>query len=158
MYDADAPILAGLVLLISATVGLLATGALGGSFFPHTPDGIFLKTLSIDGTLIKAELANTPEKRIQGLSSRDRIPENRGMLFDFDDAGKYGIWMKDMRFPLDIYWLDEDGVIVDAWIYARPESYPFVYEPRKDASFVLEVVGGFSEIYNIEIGDTVTGI
>ena len=158
MYDADAPILAGIVLLISALVGLLATGILGGSILPHTPENIYLKTISIDGTPVKVEVADTPKERVQGLSGRERMAENRGMLFTFDEPGQYGIWMKDTLFPLDVYWADGDGVIIDMWEYARPESYPTVYTPVKPASYVVEVVGGFSEVYNIEVGDQISGI
>lgn len=158
MYDADAPMLVGIILLISALVGLLATGIIGGSFFPHTPDDVYLKTISIDGTPVRVEVADTPQERQQGLSNRERMAENRGMLFTFDEPDQYGIWMKDTLFPLDVYWTDANGVIVDMWEYARPESYPYVYVPREPAQYIVEVVGGFSEVYNIEIGDQVTGI
>lgn len=158
MYDADAPMLVGIILLISALVGLLATGILGGSVLPHTPENIFLKTISIDGTPVKVEVADTPEERQQGLSGRQRIAENEGMLFTFDEADRYGIWMKEMLFPIDVYWLNEQGTIVDMWEYARPESYPNVYEPSEPAKYIVEVVGGFSEVYNVEIGDKVNGI
>ena len=158
MYDADAPMLVGIILLISALVGILATGILGGSVFPYTPDDIYLKTISIDSTPVRVEVADTPAQRQQGLSGRTRMAENRGMLFVFDEPGRYGIWMKDTLFPLDVYWLDDEGTIVDMWEYARPESYPLVYEPREEAYYIVEVVGGFSEVYNIDIGDTVTGL
>ena len=158
MYDADAPMLVGIILLISALVGILATGILGGSIFPHTPNDVYLKTISIDSTPVRVEVADTPAQRQQGLSGRTRMAENRGMLFVFDEPGRYGIWMKDTLFPLDVYWLDDEGIIVDMWAYARPESYPAVYEPREEAYYIVEVVGGFSEVYNIDIGDLVTGL
>ena len=66
--------------------------------------------------------------------------------------------MRDMNFPLDIFWIDENGIIVDAWKNADPDSYPQVFEPRSDALYILEVVAGFSEVYNIEIGDVITGL
>ncbi|MBL4644683.1 MAG: DUF192 domain-containing protein [Candidatus Pacebacteria bacterium] len=158
MYDADKPMLIGLILLISALLGLLATGILGGSVFPHQPQGIYLKKIEVGGTPLRVEVADTKESRINGLSGRSQIPLTQGMLFIFEDSGRYPIWMRNMNFSLDIYWIDGRGVIVDKWENAHPASYPQVYEPRADAYYILEVVAGFSEIYNIEIGDKVTGI
>lgn len=158
MYDADKPMLVGLILLISALLGLLATGILGGSVFPHQPESLGLKKILVAGTPVRVEIADTQEERINGLSGRERIPENQGMLFVFEESGKYPIWMRNMQFPLDIFWLDGRGVIVDAWINAHPDSYPQVFEPDDEAYYILEVVAGFSEVYNIEIGDRVTGL
>jgi hypothetical protein len=158
MYDADKPMLVGLVLLISALVGLLASGVLGGSTFSNALNDVYFKTINIDGIPVKVEVADDENERRLGLSNRPRIPENRGMLFVFDTADHYGIWMKDMQFPLDIFWLNEDGVIVAMWEYAHPDSYPQVFEPDQPANYIVEVTGGFAEIYNIEIGDTITGI
>lgn len=158
MYDADKPMLVGLVLLISVLIGLLATGILGGSIFPYQPEGSYLKKIAVAGVPIRVEVADSDQERINGLSNRDRIPEDQGMLFVFEESGRYPIWMRNMKFPLDIYWLDGRGVIVDIWENANPDSYPQIFEPRDEAYYVLEVVAGFSEIYNIEIGDRVTGL
>lgn len=159
MYDADKPMLVGLIMLISVLLGLLATGILGGgSIFPHESEGMYLKRIEVGGVPVRVEIADTEEERINGLSNRDRIPEDQGMLFVFEESGRYPIWMRHMKFPLDIYWLDGRGVIVDAWKNAHPDSYPQIYEPRDEAYYILEVVGGFSEVYNIEIGDRVTGL
>ncbi len=158
MYDADKPMLVGLILLISVLLGLLATGILGGSIFPHEPQGFYLKKINVAGTPVRVEVADTEEERINGLSNRDRLPENQGMLFVFEEPGRYPIWMRNMRFSLDVYWLDGQGKIVDIWENAHPNSYPQVFEPGDDAYYILEVVAGFSEVYNIEIGDRVTGL
>ncbi|MAJ97646.1 hypothetical protein CL644_02845 [bacterium] len=159
MYDADKPILVGLTLLISVLLGLLATGILGGdSLLPYQPEGVYLKTIYVDGTPVKVEVADTPEERVNGLSGRSQIPTNQGMLFVFETPGTYSIWMRNMQFSLDIFWIDADGVIIDMWENAHPDSYPQVYEPRSDALYVLETIAGFAEVYNIDIGDTVTGL
>lgn len=73
-----------------------------------------LIAVKIGGTTIQAELADTLEKKAQGLSGRKELGENEGMLFVFDSSsttevvldkpGHHGIWMKDMKFPIDILW------------------------------------------------------
>lgn len=159
MYDADKPMLVGLILLISTLLGLIATGVLStGSLLPHTPPGTYMQKITIGGTPVRVELANTEELRINGLSGRDRIAENQGMLFVFEKSGRYPIWMRNMKFSLDVIWINENGVVVDIWRNAHPGSYPQIYEPARDAKFILEVNAAFTEVYNIEIGDPVTGL
>tara|TARA_B100000745_G_scaffold290137_1_gene228806 strand:+ start:8281 stop:8766 length:486 start_codon:yes stop_codon:yes gene_type:complete len=158
MYDADKPILVGLLLLVSALLGLIAAGVLGGSSVPFTPGQLGLTKIEVDGTPLYVEIADTPEKRMIGLSEKEILQTNQGMLFVFDESGKYQIWMRNMSFPIDVYWLDGRGVIVDMWENASPDSYPQVFTPRSEAYYILEVIAGFSEVYNITIGDQVTGL
>lgn len=159
MYDADKPMLVGIILLVSVIFGLLAIGVFkGDSLFPYEPEGLFLKKVYIDGTPVRVEVADTKEKRINGLSGRTQIPTNQGMLFVFEDDGAYSIWMRNMQFSLDVFWIDKDGIIVDVWENAHPSSYPQVYEPEKPARYIIETIAGFAEVYNVEIGDEVTGL
>jgi len=158
MYDADKPMLVGLVLLISALLGLLATGILGGSVLPFEPQGAYLKRIHIGGIPVSVEVVATEEARVNGLSGRTRLPENQGMLFVFGEPGIYSIWMRKMKFPIDVFWINSEGVIVDMWENAQPSSYPNVFEPSAEASYIVEVVAGFADLYNLEIGDTVTGL
>ena len=110
-----------------------------------------------DGTRVDLEVAQSDEQRERGLMFRDSLPEHAGMLFPFDVPRRYGFWMKNVRIPLDIIWLDAGGRIV--WIApnAKPcasEPCP-MYVPEAKASFVLEVVGGFAERHGVAVGDTV---
>jgi uncharacterized membrane protein (UPF0127 family) len=61
----------------------------------------------IAGVRLSVEVADTPAERGRGLSGREMLPENSGMLFVFDTPGRYGFWMYGMKFPLDIIWIDE---------------------------------------------------
>ena len=158
MYDADKPMLVGLTVTVSVLLGLLATGVWGGSILPYQPTGMYLKKIEVNGTPLRVEVADSEEKRVNGLSNRPRMAEDRGMLFVFEESGRYPIWMRNMQFPLDVFWLDGRGVIVDIWKNASPDSYPQIFEPLAEAYYILETVAGFSEVYNVEIGDTVTGL
>ncbi len=158
MYDADKPMLVGLILIVSVLLGLLATGIWSGTVLPYEPAGMYLKKIEVDGTPLRVEVADSEEERINGLSGRTRMAEDRGMLFVFEEPGKYPIWMRNMQFPLDVFWLDGSGVVVDIWENASPDSYPQIFEPRAEAYYILETVAGFSEVYNVKIGDRVTGL
>ena len=77
----------------------------------------------------------------------------RGMLFPFATNDAHAIWMRNMKFPIDIIWLDENLVVVDIKRDARPESYPEIFRPKSPARYVLEINATLSEVYNIKIGD-----
>ena len=114
----------------------------------HSPSHI--KYIKIAGQDIKVELAITPAQQEQGLSGRNELKENEGMLFAFPQPGKYYFWMKDMNFPIDMIWIGKDMRIIYIKKDARPESYPETYGPGKDAKYILEVVSGFSEKNNLK--------
>jgi hypothetical protein len=115
----------------------------------------YFSELKIAGKNISVLEATTPEERKRGLSGVKNLEESWGMLFVFEDSGIYSFWMKDMNFPIDIIWIDENSKVVYIKKYAQPESYPEVFTPNVDSKYVLEVVAGFSDKYNIKIGDNV---
>ncbi len=109
----------------------------------------------VNGTWVGVEIADTDELRIKGLSGRENLAQRKGMLFVFDQDGYHRIWMKDMRFEIDIIWIAADGTIVDIEKSVGPETYPESFYPSKEARYVLEVVGGFSDVHNVNVGDRV---
>jgi uncharacterized protein len=109
----------------------------------------------ISNTKIEIELAETPEKRILGLSGLENLPHNRGLLFIYTEPGIYGIWMKDMKFSIDVIWISLDKKVVAISKNMKPESFPQVFESDMPAQYILEVNAGFIDENNIEIGQTV---
>ena len=115
-----------------------------------------IQSVQIAGQNIKVDLALTPVEQEQGLSGRQSLAENEGMLFVFESPGKYQFWMKDMNFPIDMIWLNENGKVVYIKRNASSELYPETYGPGPNdgnAKFVLEVVSGFSDKNNLKVGD-----
>jgi uncharacterized protein len=92
-------------------------------------------------------------QRIKGLSGKESMKENRGMLFKFEQEEYWSIWMKDMLFSLDIIWLDQNLVVVDLKENVSPETYPSSFSPQKPAKYVLEINAGLCEKYQIKIND-----
>ena len=68
--------------------------------------------VSLAGQELKVLVAKTPKHQYRGLGMRDDLGGYDGMLFIFPFSKKAGIVMRDMRFPIDIVWL-EQGVVVD---------------------------------------------
>ena len=114
--------------------------------------------VKIGDNSITVEIADSPEKRSQGLSGRSSLPNNQGMLFVFNEAGKYPFWMKDMKFPIDIIWINDGGVVAIT-SHANPEIYNdsslTTYKPKEPARYVLEVNANYTLENNIKVGDGV---
>ena len=104
---------------------------------------------------IKVEVASTSENQEKGLSGREKIGENEGMLFVFKNSGEHLFWMKDMNFPIDIIWLNEEKKIVFLKENVSPDTFPETFSSEKNSKYVLEVMAGFSQKNNLQEGETV---
>jgi hypothetical protein len=120
-------------------------------FFHKTIENI--NYIKLSGQIIKVETASTPEMQEKGLSGRKEIKENEGMLFVFENSGNYSFWMKDMNFPIDIIWLNEQKEVVFFKENVSPSTFPETFSPDKDSKYVLEVIAGFSQKNNLKIGE-----
>lgn len=115
----------------------------------------FLKVYFPDGSAVTAELAVSDEDRQQGLMFREGIQENQGMLFVFEDEDIHAFWMKNMRFAIDILWLDRDKRIVHIEQNVPPcaqdpcPSYP----SSAPAKYVLELKSGMAQKHGLRPSD-----
>ena len=112
----------------------------------------------IGGVLLNVELAETTSALEKGLSGRQSLPKDHGMLFVFDHEDNWGFWMVDMQFPLDIIWFNSNrqAVFIEQNLSpCTPQSCP-VYTPNAKAMYVLEVNAGFVEAHQITVGTTFT--
>ena len=101
------------------------------------------------------EYAITPADRERGLSGRDRLAHYRGMLFKFEQPGLHCFWMRDMKFPIDIVWLDEHKKVVDIRQNVEPSTYPASFCPAQNASYVVEVQAGLSAKAGVVVGEQI---
>lgn len=88
------------------------------------------------------EVVSDAAAQEKGLGGRTSIPENYGMLFVFREPATPGFWMKDMRVPIDIIWLGDNGLILNIDANIDPSSYPKVFYPPTPVRFVLETKAG----------------
>lgn len=99
-------------------------------------------------------LADTEDERVLGLSGTEKLTPNGGLLMVYDSSDQHGIWMKDMNYPLDIVWLDENKEVVYVIEDAQPENpVETVYQPQKPALYVIELPAGSAATNAIKIGD-----
>src|SRR3989344_7098066 len=100
------------------------------------------KSLTVGSASIKVEIADTDAKRSHGLSDRQSLSENTGMLFIFPQSGIYPFWMKDMHFPLDFIWISQKKVVDVAENVPNPKNpgdHLPLYSSREPIDMVLEV-------------------
>ncbi|MCX6745280.1 MAG: DUF192 domain-containing protein [Candidatus Parcubacteria bacterium] len=120
--------------------------------------GLSKGKLIINGKTISIELAKTPEQIINGLSNRSNLKDNQGMLFIFSDKRYRSFWMKDMKFPLDMIWIDDNkiiGIAANVPVPAQGDSNPPVYRSDSEVNYVLEINGGAAEKNNFKVGDEI---
>lgn len=110
------------------------------------------KILKINDTSIAVEVADTSEAREKGLSGRDFLPDGEGMMFVFDKSDKYGFWMKDMKFAIDIIWIDNQFRIIGIEREVSPKTFPQAFYPNQPIRYVLELPAGAVDKYNIVVG------
>jgi uncharacterized membrane protein (UPF0127 family) len=114
----------------------------------------------IDDITIQVEISDTPILREQGLSNRESLGDNSGMLFVFGTYNMTYFWMKDMQFPLDIIWIKDDKIVdIDKNVPTPKPDTPLnqlpKYSPSEKVNYVLEVNAGFADTNDIKIGDSI---
>lgn len=110
-------------------------------------------SVELGGTTFTARTPMTADTLELGLSGTESLNDSEAMLFAFDDNHQWGIWMKDMKIPIDIIWLDADKRVVYIKKNAQPDSYPTVFRPDKDARYVIETASGRSDDLGVKLGD-----
>ena len=135
-----------LITFVLLLVGAAALYVLAPQLRPHV-------TLQLGDGVFLSQVAKTPESREKGLSGTVPLRENEAMLFIYDSDGKWAMWMKDMKYPIDIIWLDKDKKVVYIVKNAPPESYPFDnFTPKQEARYVVELMAGTVAKKAITIG------
>jgi len=101
------------------------------------------------------EIARTSAQMQRGLMFRDSMPENQGMLFIYLPERPASMWMKNTILPLDMFFIDRHGIIINI----AEDTIPFSTEPIRsdgDVRAVLELNAGQARKHQIATGDKVT--
>ena len=123
-----------------------------------TNTGTLPSQVQIAGILLSVEIAGNTSSQIKGLSGRNELDNDSGMLFVFDREDYWSFWMADMKFPLDIIWFNSNRQVV--WI--EPNLQPCTpmncveLTPEAPAMYVLEVNAGLVANHQITLGTTFT--
>ena len=114
------------------------------------------KEVCFSSKCVEVEIADEESERTRGLMFRTSLDENKGMLFVFDKSENYPFWMKNTLIPLNIIWIGENFKIVYIANAVPCREEPCeIYNPQKNAKYVVEVNEGFVEENGVEVGDEV---
>jgi len=128
-------------------IGLYAWFVLRGGSEPSH----FILTFP-DGTRVVAETAHSDAERLLGLIFKEKLPENMGMLFIFDEPDQHRLWTKNVRFPIDLIWLDSNRRIIgfeENLLPCRQDTCP-TYMPKQQALYALEIPTGFVKRHGLK--------
>lgn len=106
----------------------------------------------INGKLLYLDIARSDTEHYQGLSDRQRMCDECGMLFVFRDLEQRVFVMRRMNFPLDFIWLAK-GKVIHIDRNAQPESGPYTpYTTAEPVDSVIELNAGAADRYGLQEG------
>lgn len=92
----------------------------------------------------------------KGLGGTESLTPGGGLLMKFDTDYQHGIWMKDMKIPIDIIWINKEKSIVHIVKNASPElSTEEIFTPKAPARYVIELPAGSVKTAGIKVGQEV---
>lgn len=143
-------------IVVIAIIVLLCAGAYM-AFAPHGASAPADKrpSLTIGGQTVRIDIADNDPERARGLGGRAGLEDTEGMLFIFENEGMHSFWMKDMRFSIDMVWLDSDKRIIYIEENVSPETFPQSFGPSELSRFVIELPAGWIKSHNVRVGETV---
>ena len=106
----------------------------------------------------KVKVAQTDDEKQIGLSETKNLPADYAMIFPFGQSGYYPFWMKNMKFPIDIIYINNNKVVKVFKNVPTPKGQGAlrIYVSQTPADTVLEIQAGLSDKYQIKEGDSIT--
>jgi uncharacterized membrane protein (UPF0127 family) len=141
-----------------APIAVIAIAIMFGYWSYQEHESAQWANLSTPRGSVRVLVANNASDRSQGLSRRIDLPQD-GLLLRWNAAGRHPIWMAEMRFPLDLIWLRDDGrvtgVLANVPVCSSPQCA--LYEPAgtHETVAVLELASGAAANHGIEIGTVI---
>lgn len=112
--------------------------------------------LRLNGASFHITIMRTEAEREKGLSGTEKLPQGEAMLFVFPGDTVPRMWMKGMKYPIDMVWLNDATQVVHAVENAQPSSYPkTIFVSPVPARYVIEFPAGTVEKVGIKNGDPV---
>lgn len=114
----------------------------------------FLDSIGKPITKINIEIAKTDFDRQLGLMYRKEMEITQGMLFIFPDEERQSFWMRNTNIPLDMIFVNSQNKIITIHKNTKPLSDQS-YASTGPAKYVIETVSGFTDKFNINVGDKI---
>jgi len=144
-------------------IPIIILGILSGTFLIYK--NFFWKSEYGKGTVVigenrfRVDIADDPLKRARGLSGRDALSPDEGMLFTFNSSMTRIFWMQGMQIPIDILWIDGRQVVgIEERVLPEPgvsSARLKRYHSPAPVQYVLEIAAGRAYELGIKAGDEV---
>jgi len=105
------------------------------------------------------EAVSEVEKSL-GLSVFDQINSDEGMIFYFDKPAYHSMYMKDMKFDIDIIFLDQGFKVITIHENVSVSSYRSqndfeIFKSYSPSKYVIELSAGEVEKNKLKVGDVI---
>ena len=111
------------------------------------------KDYNKEEVILNVEIPSTPESFSAGLMFRESLDKDTGMFFIFEDVGEKSFHMRDTTIPLDIAFINKEGVI-ESIKQLKPLDETYVYS-NVEVLYALEVNRGWFAENKVEVGDKI---
>jgi uncharacterized membrane protein (UPF0127 family) len=145
----------GIILVLFVAIVLFQFSGMGKQ---NSPAFKTKANVTINNQKFKVAVATTPQEQEQGLSGVPKLNDDQGMIFLFDKSAEQAFWMKGMKFPLDLIYIQNDKIVTIVKNAPTPEPgvvSPVTYIPSAPVNKVLEINAGLADKYQFKEGDTV---
>lgn len=113
-----------------------------------------LTNITVGDTKIMVEIAETADEKYKGLSFRENLADNEGMLFLHERIGTHEYVMRDMNFNLDFIFIKDEEIVDIAKNVTI--GYKGVIKGATTYNKILEVPANWTDKNNIELGGKIT--
>ena len=148
------------VLFASALLLILVAGVVLAQNYLKTKTLFPLKknpTVTINDRKFQVTVADSQKEQEIGLSETKSLPQEKGMIFLFEKPGFYSFWMKNMKLPIDIIYINDNQIVTiqNNIQPVKQQENPIVYTSTKPSDKVLEIQAGLAGTYGFKKGDMV---
>ncbi len=121
-------------------------------FYSQTKLKENFQVILVQSIPMTVDVADNSIKIKKGLMFKEKI-DGDGMIFVFEESDYHSFWMKNMNFPIDIAFVDEQLKIVEI-----KEMHPgeVIHTPNVPIKYAIEAEIGWFQKRNISVGSEVT--
>lgn len=105
----------------------------------------------VNGQCLEVEAVSSKQDQAVGLSKYQSYSDNKAMLFDFGTPKTACMWMKNMKFSIDIVWVNGQNKITKIEKNVTPGTYPQTF-CADNTSYVLELNSGAATKAGLSVG------
>lgn len=114
----------------------------------------------INNEYFYVDMADSEEEWTRGLSVRESLDKDRGLLFIFPDKKNRSFWMKDMNFPIDLVWINDNMIVGIEENMPVPDKEADLqdlprYRSPQAVNYALEINAGLVNQLDIKVGDQI---